>query len=151
MAVLFILSLLGEVTLVKELTAALQDVPNWVWGVSLSFIGSIYTASDNTQLSVGEKLRSGIFGTAFGFAFGYGFQYGLGVGSWSYIVYLICGVFGIYLAGGTKTIGERFKKRPLKTAQELSDLRKRLLLGNDEQDDDDNTKRGNGPASTDGK
>jgi hypothetical protein len=131
----------------EVISIALSEVSQWVWGLVASFVGSVYFAYEDNGWSLKRKIWVVFAGLVFGFALGYGVTKWLELTYWSYIVHGICGVLGFNIAGGFRTLSIRFKKDPLKTANDLNDLRRNIqnFANNEESTNNNDDKRNDGP------
>ena len=118
---------------------AFGSVPQAVWGFGCTFVGAVYYAYEDNGWSLKRKIWVVVSGQIFGFALGYGITEWLELTHWSYLVYGLGGIVGFNFAGGFRTLSIRFKKDPLKTANDLNDLRRNIQnIGKDEKPNDSN-------------
>lgn len=140
----------ANLPLFDAIATAFGRVPQEVWGFGCAFIGAVYYAYEDNGWSLKRKIWVVLSGLVFGFAAGYGVTKAFGLTYWSYLVYGLSGILGFNIAGGFRTLGIKFKKDPLKTANDLNDLRRNIqnITGNEKSDDSNDIQRDNGTDNT---
>lgn len=123
------------------LQKAVSSVPIEIWGLPLSFFASSWSAFEESLWSLRRKIWSALSSSVFGWAVGFFLQNWWNLAPFACIlVYLLSGVLGGYIAGGFKTLGIAFKRKPLETVTRLNDLKNDLLNKKaDSNDGDDDT------------